>query len=170
MGGSSGTLDLARLRLTSGEGARADAHVNLEPVELGGQTYAVPDGAVDTRVDISRTVAGYAFRLRFEAALEGPCMRCLEHAGATLSIDAREVDQPGGGEELASPYVDGEELNLEAWVRDALVLALPTQIRCSAECRGLCPVCGVNLNDEPGHAHEKEPDSRWAKLSELKFD
>jgi uncharacterized protein len=63
-----------------------------------------------------------------------------------------------------------DELDLRGWVRDALRLALPEQITCTPECLGLCPQCGIDLNDDPSHAHEREPDPRWAKLSELKFD
>jgi uncharacterized protein len=70
---------------------------------------------------------------------------------------------------MSSPYVDDEHLDLEAWTRDALSLALPTQIVCRPDCAGLCPRCGANLNDEPGHEHEPEPDPRWAKLRELKL-
>jgi uncharacterized protein len=98
-------------------------------------------------------------------------MRCLEEAGRTVLVDAREVDQPGGGEELESPYVSGEELDLHAWARDALVLALPVQIVCREDCLGLCPVCGENLNEAgPEHAHERTPDPRWAKLRELRLE
>jgi uncharacterized protein len=100
-------------------------------------------------------------------------MRCLEPAERVIEVDAREVDQPGSGDddELTSPYVDGDELDLRSWARDALVLALPTQIVCRDECRGLCPVCGENLNAaSPDHAHEAEPDPRWAKLRELRFE
>jgi len=55
-------------------------------------------------------------------------------------------------------------------VLDALALTLPTQILCSADCRGLCARCGADLNRDPDHAHEPEVDPRWAQLSELKFD
>jgi uncharacterized protein len=82
-------------------------------------------------------------------------------------VDAREIDQPGGGEELDSPYLEGEELDLTGWAHDALALALPAQIVCTEACRGLCASCGANLNEDPGHAHEREPDPRWAKLREL---
>ena len=170
MAGSTNKIDLSRLRLSSGEGASLNATVDVEPVELGGQRYTARGAETDARVDVSRTTAGYALRLRFGLRLEGPCMRCLEDAADQLSIDAREVDQPGGGDDLRSPYLDGEELDLKSWARDALVLALPAQIRCSAECRGLCSVCGANLNENPDHAHEREPDGRWSKLSEIRFD
>jgi len=85
-------------------------------------------------------------------------------------VDSYEVHQPGAGDaDLLSPYM-GEELDLEAWARDALALALPAQLTCRPDCAGLCPQCGANLNDDPSHSHEPEPDLRWAKLSELKFD
>jgi uncharacterized protein len=70
---------------------------------------------------------------------------------------------------MSSPYVTDEELDVAAWARDALALALPAQILCRPDCAGLCPKCGRNLNDEP-HEHEPEPDPRWAKLRELKLD
>ena len=126
---------------------------------------------MDAVLDVAHTTSGYSLRLRFEAGLEGPCMRCLEPAEHGVEVDAREVDQPGNVEELRSPYLDGDELDVAAWARDALALALPTQIVCSAECRGLCPVCGENLNTaDPEHAHEPEPDPRWAALRELRSD
>ena len=168
MGGMN-TVDLARLGLSSGEAAKLTPALAIDPIELGGQHYTAPN-AVDARLDVSHTTTGYALRLRFDVRLDGPCMRCLEPAGRELSVDAREVDQPGGGEDLRSPYLDGDELDLKAWARDALVLALPTRILCSSECRGLCGICGANLNEDPEHAHEREPDPRWAKLSELKLD
>jgi uncharacterized protein len=163
-------LDLGRLGLAPGEGRRLDLHAVVEPILLGGQRYA-PDGPVPVRLDISRTTGGYALRLRSRVALAGPCMRCLEPAERTVPVDAREVDQPGGGEDLDSPYLEGDELDLQAWARDALVLALPASIVCRGECRGLCPICGENLNAAgPEHAHEAEPDPRWATLRELRLE
>jgi uncharacterized protein len=166
------SFDLARLGLTSGEGRRLDLNAHVEPFSYGGERYRVTPELIPVRVDVSRTTgAGWALRLRFSAGLEGPCMRCLEPASPTFEVDAREVSQPGGGEELTSPYVaeDGE-LDLAGWARDALALALPAQLTCRPDCAGLCPQCGANLNEDPGHRHEPEPDHRWAKLSELKFD
>jgi uncharacterized protein len=98
-------------------------------------------------------------------------MRCLEEAHKVIAVDAREIDQPGGGEELDSPYLEEERLDLTAWTRDALALALPSQIVCRADCLGLCPVCGENLNRAgPEHRHEREPDPRWAALRELNLE
>jgi uncharacterized protein len=165
-----GALDLGRLSLSPGEGRALDLVVAVDALVLGGQRYA-PAQAVAARLDVSRTTGGYALRLRSNVSLEGPCVRCLESAEHEVQLDAREVDQPGGGEDLSSPYVEGDELDLHAWTRDALVLALPAQIVCTEACRGLCPICGENLNRAgPDHAHEREPDPRWAALRELRIE
>jgi uncharacterized protein len=162
------TFDLGRLGLTSGEGRRLDLHVHVDPFSYGGSQYAVGPELVPVRLDVSRTTGnGYALRLRFSAALDGPCMRCLEPASPSFDVDAYEVHQPGGGDELTSPYMD-DELDLGAWARDAVALELPDKILCRSDCAGLCPVCGKNLNDEP-HAHDEETiDSRWAALESLR--
>lgn len=164
-------LDLGGLPMSPGEGRRLDLHVAIEPLEYGGQRYTVEPALVPARLDLSRTITpGWALRLRFDAVVRGPCVRCLAEAAPAQAVDARDVSQPGAGEELESPYVVGEQLDLAAWARDALALALPPLLLCRPDCRGLCPVCGVDLNDEGEHAHEPEPDPRWAALRELKLE
>jgi uncharacterized protein len=166
------SFDLGALRLSSGEGRRLELNVAIDPFVLGGETYPVEPSLVPVRLDISRTTGdGYALRLRFEATLTGPCMRCLEPAEPSYAVDAREVSQPGETDELDSPYVQAGVLDLRRWSRDAFALALPAKLLCRPDCAGLCPICGADLNAAgPDHHHEREPDPRWAKLSELRFD
>ena len=164
------SIDLARFALRPGEGRRLDLEADPGQLELAGQRYVVAGGSVAARLDLSRTAAGYAVRMRFIAHVAGRCMRCLADADVAVEIDAREVDQPGtDDEELRSPYIDGDELDLSSWAHDALVLALPLQLVCRPDCRGLCPVCGASLNeaDPSEHQHAEGPDPRWAKLREL---
>jgi uncharacterized protein len=164
------SFDLGGLRLSLGEGRKLDLEVALGDFDFSDERYATPD-AVPVRLDVSRMVGGgYSLRLRFESEISGPCMRCLEAASPVTAVDVREIDQPGGGEELTSPYVEGDTLDLRAWAHDAYALALPAQVLCRPECLGLCPQCGASLNADPGHAHEAPPDARWAKLRELKFE
>jgi uncharacterized protein len=167
------TIDLDRLRLSPGQGSRIELALDPGTLSYGGSEYAFEGGAVDGRLDVSRTLAGFALRLRFAGLLAGPCMRCLEPARLEVEIDAREVDQPASDDaELRSPYVVDGVLDLSAWAHDALALALPSQVLCRAECAGLCPVCGESLNDAASgaHDHPAEPDPRWAKLRELQSD
>jgi uncharacterized protein len=166
------TLDLARMRLLAGEGRRLDLAVHLEPFAFGEDSYDVVPDPFEVRLDISKTThEGHALRMRFTAGLSGPCMRCLEPAEPQVEVDAREVDQPGGGEDLESPYVTDDVIDVSRWARDALALALPAQLLCREDCAGLCPQCGANLNEAgPEHHHDKAPDPRWAALSQIKFD
>jgi uncharacterized protein len=168
-------FDLGSLQMTAGEGRRLDLAVALGSFELGGERYDIEPAVVDVRLDVSRTTGdGYALRLRFEASVAGPCMRCLKDASPTFAVDAREVSQPGAGEELESPYVSDTSpavLELRAWARDALALAMPAQVLCRPDCRGMCAICGADLNEAgPEHDHERAPDPRWAKLSQLRLD
>jgi uncharacterized protein len=166
-------VDLARLSLAYGEGARLDLPVGIAALQLGGQDYATTATAVDARLEVSRLSAGYAFRLRFPLRVEGPCMRCLDSAAVEVAVDAREVHQRDTeDEELCSPYIEDDDLDLGRWAHDAAVLATPTRVLCRPDCAGLCPVCGESLNDtDPtAHQHETGSDPRWAKLNELKLE
>jgi uncharacterized protein len=166
------TFDLAGLRLSSGEGRRLRLDVAIDPFMLGGESYQVGTSPVPVQLDVSRTTGdGYALRIRFEATLTGPCMRCLEPAAPVFQVQAREVSQPGGSDELDSPYVDHGVLDLRSWVRDSLALELPASLLCEPGCAGLCAVCGENLNRAgTEHRHEQAADPRWAKLSELRLE
>lgn len=164
-------IDLARLSLSYGDGKRLEMPVRLDPFELGGQTYLAQPEDPPVRLDVSRPAGGYAFHLRFPVHLEGPCMRCLEPAALDVEVDAREVDQSStDDEELLSPYVSEEELDIGRWAHDAVLLTLPNQVLCRPDCAGLCPTCGEPLNDNPGHHHDDAPDPRWAKLDDLKLE
>ncbi len=173
MGLHTDTYDLGPLKLVPGEGRHLDGMtVQLEALDFGGTVYEVLPDDIDIAVDVSKmTGGGYALRLRFEAGLTGPCMRCLQPASPMTTVDSREIDVPGEtGDDLSSPYVTGEEVDLAAWARDAFHLALPALVLCRTDCAGLCAECGIDMNTaEPGHRHERGPDPRWAKLRELDF-
>lgn len=165
-------FDLAGLRLHPGEGRRLDLDVRVDGLELGCERYRPDPGLVPVKLEVSRMAgSGYALRLSFTTRLAGPCMRCLKDAEPTVEVDVREVDQPGSGEELSSPYVHHETLDLAGWAHDAFVLSAPAKVLCREDCAGLCPVCAADLNEAgPEHRHESAPDPRWAKLRELRLD
>jgi uncharacterized protein len=127
-------------------------------------------GTVPAELAISRATTGTLFQLGFTARLHGPCYRCLADAVLETQISGREYQatDPDGSDELRTPYVEDDKLDLSGWARDAIALALPEKILCRPDCAGLCPVCGKNLNEEP-HTHAEEPsDSRWAALEALR--
>jgi uncharacterized protein len=161
---------LRNLRLRPGEEQRDAVPVELEPFELGGQRYLPVPAEIETELTAAQATTGLDLRLRFDARLHGPCMRCLADAVVDVAVDAREyhANDAAAGDELRSEYVVDEQLELSAWARDAIALALPDQILHAPDCAGLCPVCGKDLNLEP-HAHADDAsDPRWAALEELR--
>jgi len=166
-------IDLSRLSLAHGEGKRIEVPVELDHFELGGEAYLANPTAPTVRLEISRPSGGFAFRLQLPVHLEGPCMRCLEPGSLDLDVEAREIDQAETeDEELRSPYVVDDELDIGRWAHDATLLALPTRFLCRSDCAGLCPVCGASLNDaDPSdHEHDQGLDPRWSALKDLKLE
>ena len=164
------SIDLRRLRLRPGEVRREQVDVELEPFLLGGQRYEAHPETIPVEVEITQASGATVFDVRLHAKLAGPCMRCLGYAEVEVDTKAREFHDPAAApaDALRSDYVVEDQLEVGAWARDAIALALPEQILCRADCAGLCPVCGKDLNAEP-HTHDEEKtDSRWAALAELR--
>ena len=163
------SFDLRRLKLRAGEEYRDEVEVELAPLEFGGQRYLPVPETVPAELTVDRATTGTVFRLRFRVRLHGPCYRCLGDAVLEVPIDVREYQATKPeSDDMTTPYLVDDRLDLSAWARDAVVLALPEQILCRPDCAGLCPTCGKNLNDEP-HEHEVEGgDARWAALAELR--
>jgi uncharacterized protein len=111
------------------------------------------------------------------ADLEGECVRCLEPIRDQLDVTFQELYLYDDTRDAASVQEEGEDdvsmldgdlLDLEPVLRDAVVLALPFQPLCQDDCPGLCPECGARLADDPDHHHDAPVDPRWAGLADLK--
>jgi uncharacterized protein len=162
-------FDLRNIRVRSGEEHREAVEIAIAPVALGGERYvAVPD-EVPAELAVTRASTGWVFDLSLSVRLHGPCVRCLADAvvGEILALREYQATSPDS-DELTTPYLADDRLNLSAWARDSLILALPDKILCRLDCAGLCPVCGKDLNRDPHEHGEEEPDPRWAALEGLK--
>jgi uncharacterized protein len=163
------SFSLRQVRLRPGEEHREALEVDLTPFDFGGQRYVPIPDKVAAQLIVNQAVSGTVFALKFVARLHGPCYRCLGDAVLEVPINAREYQaQVPEDDEMATPYLADEQLDVSRWASDAIALALPVKILCRADCAGLCPVCGKNLNEEP-HEHEEEHgDPRWAALEALR--
>jgi len=164
------SFNLRQLKLRPGEEHRDEIQLDLEPFELGGERYLPVPDTVPAELAVTKATTGTVFRLGFTTRLHGPCYRCLEDAVLEVPIAAREYQatDPEGSDELRNPYLDADNLDLALWARDAVALALPDKILCRADCAGLCPVCGKDLNEEPHTHDEATTDSRWSALESLR--
>ncbi|HJQ50125.1 MAG TPA: DUF177 domain-containing protein [Gaiellaceae bacterium] len=162
------TFDLRTLRIRSGDQARERVEIELEPLLLGGQTYEPRPNPAPAELAVTRASSGSILELAFDVLLEGPCFRCLTDAELPVSLGLREYEatKPESDEERTE-YLEDDRLDLSAWARDAIALALPDKILCRPDCAGLCQVCGKDLNAEPHEHVEERTDPRWEKLSQL---
>lgn len=117
------------------------------------------DGGIEVSADVS-------------APWRGECRRCLVPLSGELRTHVRELYRPHGrgdqeGDEETYP-LEGEVLDLQPLVRDALLLELPLAPLCSESCRGLCPTCGADLNSVVCGCSSAAADPRWAALDALK--
>ncbi len=163
------TLSLRQIRHRSGEQYRDTVETELQPLAFGGQRYLPIPDKVPADVAITKTTTGTVFELRLRARLHGPCQRCLTDAVVERALSLREYQATRPeSDEMQTPYLVDDRLDLSAWARDGLALALPDKILCRPDCAGLCPVCGADLNVSP-HEHEEETtDPRWSALAALR--
>jgi len=163
------SFNLRQVKLRAGEEHREELEVELPVLEFGGQSYVPVPAKLPAEFVISRANTGNVFTLAFTARLHGPCHRCLGDAVLEVPIRAREYqDEKPDHEEMTTPYLSESQLEVSAWARDAVALALPDQILCRPDCAGLCAVCGKNLNTEPHEHDTPAPDSRWSALEQLR--
>ncbi len=144
------------------------------PSDLGLEMIGVPAGAelgLDLRLE--SVSEGVLVSGTVHVPVTGECGRCLRPISDSVDVNVQELyayansvtDETTEEDEIGR--VQGDLIDLEPAVRDAVVLELPTNPVCRADCPGLCPECGGLLDDLPADHKHEQVDARWAALSEL---
>jgi uncharacterized protein len=126
------------------------------PANLGVELVSVPEEAeLELDVQLERVPDGVLVTGTAHAPLAGECARCLDMFTSSTEVRFTELFTHESGDEEADRYLlDGDLLDLEPALRDALVLELPLAPLCADDCPGLCSECGVRLAEaEAGHGH-----------------
>jgi uncharacterized protein len=147
------------------------------PADLGVALVAVPAGStVDLDLRLESVTEGVLVSGTVSAEVAGECGRCLRPIRDRLTVKLQELyayehsvtDETAEEDEVHR--LQGDLLDLEPALRDAVVLALPTNPRCREDCPGLCPECGVPRDELPADHNHKQVDPRWAALDKLMTD
>ena len=112
--------------------------------------------------------------------VETPCARCLKPVLIPIKAEfferfvravswRNEEQHELASEDLNLSVFDGETIDLDDLVREEIDLAAPVQAFCREDCKGLCPVCGIDWNLKACECGTQEIDSRWEKLKDLRF-
>lgn len=153
-------------------GRRAGAMTTVQtsvpaPAGLGTEVIGVPEGSpIELDLRLEAVVEGVLVTGTADLQAVGECVRCLTEVTVPVEVDVQElfVHDPTGEDDEEVSVLAGDYVDLEPVLRDDVVLDLPFQPLCSPDCSGLCPTCGVRLDDDPGHHHETAADPRWAAL------
>jgi uncharacterized protein len=153
-------------------GSRRTEHLTVPaPADLSAGMVGVPEGTQMTLdLQLEAVTEGVLVTATVTVGLAGECARCLDPLTQTADVEFRELFSygQGNGPGPEDGYsLDGDLLDLEPVLRDAVVLALPLAPLCRDDCPGLCPECGVHLaRAGREHGHDAPLDPRWAALAE----
>jgi uncharacterized protein len=172
-------LDLRELGRRPGS-MRTVTRTSPAPADLGTVVIGVPEGSdIDLDLRLESVQEGVLVSGTARVRLLGECARCLDRIDDEFVADVqelfvyperREAAEDSGDPELdALPRIEGDFIDLEPILRDAVVIALPLSPLCQEDCAGLCVECGARLADNPGHQHDAV-DPRWAALIDLTTD
>ena len=143
------------------------------PPQLGLDMIGVPEGApLVLTVRLESVTEGVLASGTVTGEVVGECGRCLDGFSGALEVEFVELfayrdsatEETTDSDEI--PRLEGDHLDLEPVVRDAVVLSLPLTPLCKPDCAGLCPECGERLDDLPEDHSHRQLDPRWAALAE----
>jgi uncharacterized protein len=176
-------FDLRSLSRQAGS-SRAETRIAAAPADVRLELAEVPEGSdVELNLKFDAVTEGVLVTGSATAQVTGECARCLGPVATTVTVHLLELyryhEDPrhNGGkrktedkqesEDDEERFLDGDLLDLEPALRDAVVLTLPMSPLCREDCPGLCVDCGVPLAETgPGHTHDRN-DPRWASLAQL---
>jgi uncharacterized protein len=149
-------------------GTRRSLQVTVDAEGLEARDARVPDGSpLEVDVVLESLADGVVVSGQIRSGWEGTCRRCLGPASGSLAADVHELYQHRPLDEEAFTF-EGDQLDLRPMVRELAIVELPTAPLCRDECRGLCPICGVDRNTlDCGH-DEAPADPRWSVLDALR--
>jgi uncharacterized protein len=152
--------------------AREETRTIPAPDPLSVELAGVPAGAeLTVTVQLEAVHEGVLVTGTATGPVTGECARCLEPLTSSVEASFQELYhyEPSPEEDDEDELLlDGDLLDLEPVLRDAVVLALPLSPLCSDDCAGLCVKCGVRLADAgPGHQHDDEVLPEWEALRQL---
>jgi len=133
---------------------------------------------ITCRVDLDyrRSGSAYYFHGEVNGSFKTPCHRCLDDVVQELSgefdlvmrksSDGEDLEPADGGGDYIILSLNENEVSLDDYIYESLIVNIPIQIVCNEDCRGLCPSCGINRNKESCTC-ERAADPRWDALRKL---
>ena len=161
-------IDVSKLLAQDGVSIKIDKQIMVDPTSFDELdiNFSTP---VTASGDI-KSISGMLYlTLDISAEYSAKCSRCLEETSEKLDFTVNEVfSKPGLENENDDVIIlDSNEIDLDDIVVQALSCAMPMTSLCSVDCKGLCPMCGCNLNIETCDCETDDIDPRLAVLKDF---
>lgn len=164
-------INLTDVFTSEGKDRRESLQVELDEFSYLGNQYRICEKSplIMNFSNIGKGKALLGGRLKL--VLEIPCDRCLRPVKEPLEIDfsqelySPEILEPE--EEDEQSFVHGYELDVEAFVKNEILINMPVKVLCRPDCKGICKKCGHNLNDGECGCDTFVPDPRMAAIKDI---
>lgn len=168
-------IDLTTLKENN---ARLEFAIPADEIDFEDESVKLNDAA-RVRANITKGIVQTNVSGEIEAAVELECARCLQTVQQSLKFPFQAVfvtpenytsdrEVQVGFEDLEVSPFGGDKIDATELAREQILLAIPAQVFCREDCKGLCQKCGANKNLVDCSCEEKEVDPRWAALKDLK--
>ncbi|HTH07112.1 MAG TPA: DUF177 domain-containing protein [Ilumatobacteraceae bacterium] len=160
-------VNAAELLRRPGSDRTVHIAVSLTELGIGDDPRFAHDAEVVVRLRLESLTDGIVVDGELAVPWQGTCRRCLVATDGTAVSEVHELYQ----RTLTDPdafELSGDQLDLRPLVRELVLLDAPATPLCRPDCRGLCPTCGVNLNETTCDCAPPAPDDRWAALDALR--
>ena len=172
-------IDVSDLLRKSGNRERYDETWTSDDLALDNELYSLGD-TLEVSLFLYNAEGIIEVEGTYQGILEYHCTRCLKDLQDPLNgeIEARfyppsrdvseDVNETDQANLFVGNYSEDETIDAGRVVREDIVLNRPMRVLCQDDCKGLCPECGANLNEEDcGHDTETDIDPRLAELQEI---
>jgi uncharacterized protein len=141
-------IDVSAALKNPGQAYPFECALALEPMDVLSDQVRL--SGILLKGDLTGAGESVSVRGTVRSTLTAHCARCLREVSQPLSADIDEVFvRESDPENPDQRLLEGHEIDLTSPAREALLLEMPMRLLCREDCRGLCPVCGANLNETP---------------------
>lgn len=129
---------------------------------------------INIKVEVNKFAKNISCKAEISTRMHLTCDRCLAEFDENflemfdilfhIGQDELNIDE----ENVVALLPDQKEIDLTSYIQETLILSIPMKILCRADCKGICPNCGADLNKEECRCMDKPMDSRWEDLKKLR--
>jgi uncharacterized protein len=157
-------IDLLKIKGQLGRSVSVDYVEDIASFDFKGEVFEVVD-PLKVKGKITAQKEGLFAELDIKGSITATCDRCLEEFVYPLDLKLREYVEEAVDEEVDDSFY--ENFDLTTFVLHFVILSLPMKFLCKEDCKGLCPICGTNLNYGSCSCRREEVDPRLEVLSKL---